>query len=838
MGKGGRRVSSWLRSHAIFLCLAGSLAALNGAVQAQAQTSSKTVKQVDFGAELFGESATTSAPRTLPVSTGCEGAICGGDGSDFFLKITSRHPGGREVDCHYSVTFSPHALGTRTAQFGFLSINRGFPCQIVLDLVGKGVPPALQSHPSTLDFGRAALQTNGVFKQINLVNSTKVGIGIGVISSSNPDFVPAQYCADSVIDPHSSCTVSVAFKPSSVGTESGKILIAGDQSGSPRAISVSGVGVSGPPPCTNGVCGKVVSGFSTAIAKSAVTLYATGPAYEAGATALASAITNANGNFTLSSFTCPAADSQTYIIATGGDAGAGTNPAIGLAAALGPCGHLGSSTDVVINELTTVATEWAFAQFTDTSGQILGAPASNSTGLQIGYASFANLADVEASNDSLSGEPSGFLTSAPCGASSSVTNDEPLERLDTLADILASCVESKSSSSGACGTLFADSGASTTMTTLAIAHAIASNPDNNAAEIFALLTKPTDGPFQPALTTVPDGWEPVLNFSPQVAGLRFPQGMAVDAAGNVWAANPGIGTVSELPVGNYACGASSLAVAASQVAFDNEGNLWLANGGITELPGGRLMDAVNFTPANTPGANINRVNQIALDTAGSLWFADDIDGVSELPVGNYGPGATNYNFGNSAFSLAFDPFGNLWVANDQGVSELLKGNYSQAINYPITKQFYPFLGMATDAAGNIWVPDFTGVTELPVGNYEMGQLSYAPRGFNCDPGFGACPDAIAIDGAGNVWLAGDSTLAVAELSAANYNLTPLRYTTFRGTTVDLYTSLAIDAAGNVWVTNQGSSYASELVGVAKPVMTPLQNCLAFETNNPGQACVP
>jgi streptogramin lyase len=169
---------------------------------------------------------------------------------------------------------------------------------------------------------------------------------------------------------------------------------------------------------------------------------------------------------------------------------------------------------------------------------------------------------------------------------------------------------------------------------------------------------------------------------------------------------------------------------------------------------------------------------------------------------------------------------------------LLKGNYSQATNYPITKQFYPFLGMATDAAGNIWVPDFTGVTELPFGNYEMGQMSYATRGFNCEPGFGACPDAIAIDGAGNVWLAGDSTLAVAELSSANYNSTPLRYATFRGKGVDLYTSLAIDAAGNVWVTDRDSSYESELVGVAKPVMTPLQSCLAFETNNPGQACVP
>jgi hypothetical protein len=238
----------------------------------------------------------------------------------------------------------------------------------------------------------------------------------------------------------------------------------------------------------------VRSGYSKAIAKSAVTLYAVGNAYGTGASALASAVTDAKGDFAIPSFTCPSSDSETYVIALGGDAGAGHNSAIGLIAALGPCGTLATSAQIVIDELTTIATEWALAQFTGSTGQNVGAPASNSGGLKIGLASFANLADID-------GRASAFLTSPRCGASSSVNNNETLARLDALANIFASCVQSNGPLSRACGKLFADSGASSSETTLAIAHAIASNPEHNAADIFKVLIQSSNLPFQPTLTT-------------------------------------------------------------------------------------------------------------------------------------------------------------------------------------------------------------------------------------------------------------------------------------------------------------------------------------------------
>jgi len=105
------------------------------------------------------------------------------------------------------------------------------------------------------------------------------------------------------------------------------------------------------------------------------------------------------------------------------------------------------------------------------------------------------------------------------------------------------------------------------------------------------------------------------------------------------------------------------------------------------------------------------------------------------------------------------------------VSELSNGNYSQATSNPLKIGFYPLRGLATDAAGDVWVLNFTGVSELPAGNYDAGQVSYAPVEFTCGAdGKGPnCPDAIAIDGAGDLWLTGDASLNLVELRATNYN---------------------------------------------------------------------
>jgi len=111
-------------------------------------------------------------------------------------------------------------------------------------------------------------------------------------------------------------------------------------------------------------------------------------------------------------YTCPSASAQMYLVATGGDSGAGTNSSLALMAALGSCGNLSLSTFVNIDEVTTVAAVYSLAPFTATNsgtpGASVGTSSTNSQGLTQAFATANNLVNTA------SGLPSG--ASLPAGA--------------------------------------------------------------------------------------------------------------------------------------------------------------------------------------------------------------------------------------------------------------------------------------------------------------------------------------------------------------------------------------------------------------------------------------
>ena len=217
---------------------------------------------------------------------------------------------------------------------------------------------------------------------------------------------------------------------------------------------------------------------------SAVQLFAAGSTgYGSGATALTAAVyTDANGDFSIpSDFTCPSDATPTYLAATGGNPGTGNdNPAIALMAALGPCGDLANLPQVTVNEVTTIASVWALHAFLAPGGEV-GTSSTNARGLTNAFAAVNSLASIAG------GTTTG--TSAPAGAVI------PVEKIDTLADILATCVNT-----GSCGPLFraaTPAGGTAPDNTLDAALNIARNPSANVAALFAIST-PT-APFQPTL---------------------------------------------------------------------------------------------------------------------------------------------------------------------------------------------------------------------------------------------------------------------------------------------------------------------------------------------------
>src|SRR5258708_11352535 len=95
---------------------------------------------------------------------------------------------------------------------------------------------------------------------------------------------------------------------------------------------------------------------------------------------------------------------------------------------------------VNIGEVSAVASAWAMAQFMDSTGFNIGAQSTNATGLKNAAATVNNLADL------VSGRAAAFMSSG---------HNSP-RVLNTLADILARCVNSASATSLRCTQLMCD----------------------------------------------------------------------------------------------------------------------------------------------------------------------------------------------------------------------------------------------------------------------------------------------------------------------------------------------------------------------------------------------
>jgi hypothetical protein len=90
------------------------------------------------------------------------------------------------------------------------------------------------------------------------------------------------------------------------------------------------------------------------VAGAKVYLYAAGTSgYSSTASALTisgtatNVVTTSGGAFTIpAGYNCPSANSLMYVVAIGGNAGAGNNPNLSMMTALGPCGGLNSGVNV------------------------------------------------------------------------------------------------------------------------------------------------------------------------------------------------------------------------------------------------------------------------------------------------------------------------------------------------------------------------------------------------------------------------------------------------------------------------------------------------------------
>jgi hypothetical protein len=342
----------------------------------------------------------------------------------------------------------------------------------------------------------------GSFSQAN----TASGVAAAYTAPATPPTGAVQITATSVADPTRAVSSTITIAAAT---------------GSAVSRAISGVVQSGPV----AVRGADVTLYAAATSKTAEGVES---APDAGAELNAGAdLSDDDGQFTIPrSYSCPTPDTQMYLIADGGDAGGGINPALTLMAALGPCAKLGSS-PVVINEATTTAAVYALSGFMIDAAHV-GSTRSRSSDVSAPFTTARDLVDVT----------TGVIRARTATGIGMV----PRETIATLANLLRACARTSGPSSGdgrACGQLFEATNPGMTPVT---------EPKNTLQALLQLAQNATGfrghphafaalyqlaasvDTFSPALLSEPSDWGLAVQF-PAHSGSRS---SFVDGAGNLW----------------------------------------------------------------------------------------------------------------------------------------------------------------------------------------------------------------------------------------------------------------------------------------------------------------
>lgn len=298
--------------------------------------------------------------------------------------------------------------------------------------------------------------------------------------------------------------------------------------------------------------------------------------------------------------------------------------------------------------------------------------------------------------------------------------------------------------------------------------------------------------------------------STQYIGCPF--GIAIDTSNNAWVVNDYVNYLTKV---NGSTGAISQYTSATNLyyannlAFDSAGYIWMTNYTNAKFP--------RYSPtANT-------------------WTS-------------YTGGGITASGGGVSWGIAMDGLGHVFVASNSQTGRVAKFNSTATTvgaavtttsGYTGAGMTYP-LRLAVDQGNNVWVANF-GASAVTAPGTSISKIANDGTAISSTSGFTGgglyAPFGIAVDGGNHVWVANAAAYSVSEFDNDGNALSP--YYGFLGTpattdTAAMYfpEALAIDQAGNVWVANYGVNSSSgttatvqatvtELVGAATPTLTPI-----------------
>ncbi len=306
-------------------------------------------------------------------------------------------------------------------------------------------------------------------------------------------------------------------------------------------------------------------------------------------------------------------------------------------------------------------------------------------------------------------------------------------------------------------------------------------------------------------------------------GLSYPQGIALDSSGNLYAEGYGNGvgySVNVYPEGSNGNVSPSASIAGADtgmdgpfaIALDSSGNIYVLNsyggtaqlGSVTAYPAGSSGDTV---PTATITSNFTRLpfaSGIAVDSPGNIYVTNTLSGAGEdfsieiYPAGSYATGPPIATIAGDdtglyfPFGIALDSSGNISVLN------------RSVQNRGGTVTVYP-AGSAGDAMPNAMINIDTSGKNSPTGVAVNpgGDLYVANQGgVKCDQQscFQTSLDSVAVYPAGSD---GDAKPSAVISGGATNLASP--------------SAIAVDHTGRIYVTNEGIAKCMRGCGQCIPI---------------------
>lgn len=245
---------------------------------------------------------------------------------------------------------------------------------------------------------------------------------------------------------------------------------------------------------------------------------------------------------------------------------------------------------------------------------------------------------------------------------------------------------------------------------------------------------------------------------------------------------------------------------------------------------------------------------LAVDKSGNIFVSDAGTIRKITPAGAVTTIASS--IGNNIQGIAVDGSGNLYIADmmdsvilkisTNGVLSTFAGQVGSNGSVDATgsaARFYFPVGIAVDTNGNVYVSDSVNETIRKITpSAVVTTLAGSPRSYGYADGTGSAalfhnPEGIAVDAAGNVYVADEVNEVIRKVTPAGVVTTLAGYPQSAGTAdgtgstarFQYLSGVAVDTNGNVYVADQGNQ------AIRKVTQAGVVTTLAGQSGNPGSA---